>query len=72
MINGPSSALYFTTSSLLSFFAAQHLNNLDDATCSGHGWQGCGQPLADEGGGYPFPEEYNTDFGTPKGICSVR
>ena len=40
--------------------------------CSGHGWQGCSQPLADEGGGYPFPEEYHADFGTPKGICSVR
>ena len=38
----------------------------------GHGWQGCSQPLADEGGGYPFPEVYHTDFGTPKGICSVR
>ena len=36
----------------------------------GHGWQGCGQPKADAGGGYPFPPEYHTDFGEPQGVCT--
>ena len=36
----------------------------------GHGWQGCGQPLADAGGGYPFPSQLHTDFGTPRGVCA--
>ena len=36
----------------------------------GHGWQGCAQPLADQGGGYPFPSQLNTDFGTPLGLCA--
>lgn len=35
----------------------------------GHGWQGCGQPLADQGGGYPFPSEFKVDYGTPEGLC---
>jgi len=36
----------------------------------GHGWQGCGQPQADAGGGYPFPPELHADFGTPLGVCA--
>ena len=36
----------------------------------GHGWQGCDQPSADEGGGYPFPPQLHTDFGTPLGLCA--
>ena len=35
----------------------------------GHGWQGCSQPEADRGGGYPFPPQLNADFGTPLGLC---
>ena len=36
----------------------------------GHGWQGCSQPPASEGGGYPFPSQLNADFGTPLGLCA--
>ena len=36
----------------------------------GHGWQGCGQPPADAGGGYPFPPELHADFGAPLGLCA--
>ena len=35
----------------------------------GHGWEGCAQPQADAGGGYPFPPSLNADFGTPLGLC---
>jgi hypothetical protein len=35
----------------------------------GEGWQGCAQPPADAGGGYPFPSDLNRDFGTPLGVC---
>jgi hypothetical protein len=31
----------------------------------GHGWGGCAQPTADEGGGYPFPKLLHGDFGVP-------
>ena len=46
------------------------IHTLSCVRARGHGWQGCGQPLADAGGGYPFPQEYHTDFGEPQGICS--
>ena len=36
----------------------------------GHGWQGCAQPEADAGGGYPFPPQLHADFGTPLGLCA--
>jgi hypothetical protein len=36
----------------------------------GHGWQGCAQPKADEGGGYAFPQQLNADFGMPLGMCA--
>jgi hypothetical protein len=36
----------------------------------GHSWQGCAQPDADKGGGYPFPPEFHADFGVPLGVCA--
>jgi len=36
----------------------------------GSGWQRCAQPKADAGGGYPFPPQLHTDFGTPMGLCA--
>merc|ERR1711920_569626 len=36
----------------------------------GHGWQGCAQPTAADGGGYPFPPQLHEDFGTPMGLCA--
>jgi hypothetical protein len=35
----------------------------------GYVWMGCSEPTADVGGGWPFPPQYNTDFGTPLGVC---
>ena len=35
----------------------------------GHGWQGCAQPPASEGGGYIFPDQLRRDYGHPIGLC---
>eukprot|EP01049_Picozoa_sp_SAG25_P010231 SAG25_NODE_1097_length_4023_cov_1.143221_3_plen_177_part_00 len=56
--------------SALSMDVAGFLLIRGDYAWIGHGWQGCGQPPADEGGGYPFPAEMNRDFGEPEGLCA--
>ena len=56
--------------SALSLDLANFLLIRGDYAWLGHGWQGCAQPLADQGGGYPFPHELNADFGTPEGLCA--
>eukprot|EP00039_Didymoeca_costata_P021308 m.344156 g.344156 ORF g.344156 m.344156 type:complete len:509 (-) comp23899_c0_seq1:13-1539(-) len=60
---------YKNGTSLLSDLAAFLLIRGDYAWL-GHGWHGCSQPPASEGGGYPFPPLLNDDYGTPLGLCA--
>jgi len=41
-----------------------------DCAWLGHTWQGCAQPSAAEGGGYPFPPKFRAEYGTPLGLCT--
>ena len=58
--------------SALALDLANFLLIRGDYAWLGHGWQGCSQPTAAAGGGYPFPPELRSDYGTPLGVCAEK